>query len=100
MAFGFRSEREVSVVAVSLDRKSTRLNSSHGYTSYAVFCLKKTAGATDAARRTGAKTAEAQAAHRLFFFYGGGARRDLHSVPRPRSSDRARVRGFGGRRII
>src|SRR5205809_1985625 len=22
------------------DRKSTRLNSSHGYTSYAVFCLK------------------------------------------------------------
>src|SRR5687768_18354043 len=24
-----------------LDRKSTRLNSSHGYTSYAVFCLKK-----------------------------------------------------------
>src|SRR2546422_1441356 len=35
-------------VAVSLgparekqDRKSTRLNSSHGYISYAVFCLKK-----------------------------------------------------------
>src|SRR2546422_2217822 len=30
--------------AVSLprrDRKSTRLNSSHGYISYAVFCLKK-----------------------------------------------------------
>src|SRR2546429_3174360 len=24
------------------DRKSTRLNSSHGYISYAVFCLKKT----------------------------------------------------------
>src|SRR6266550_7239591 len=23
------------------DRKSTRLNSSHGYISYAVFCLKK-----------------------------------------------------------
>src|SRR2546422_5169110 len=23
------------------DRKSTRLNSSHGYNSYAVFCLKK-----------------------------------------------------------
>src|SRR2546422_7102632 len=32
---GFRRE------AVSLDRKSTRLNSSHGYISYAVFCLKK-----------------------------------------------------------
>src|SRR2546429_5275162 len=27
--------------AVELDRKSTRLNSSHGYISYAVFCLKK-----------------------------------------------------------
>src|SRR5687768_18210077 len=27
--------------AVGVDRKSTRLNSSHGYISYAVFCLKK-----------------------------------------------------------
>src|SRR5687768_14229439 len=27
--------------AVNEDRKSTRLNSSHGYISYAVFCLKK-----------------------------------------------------------
>src|SRR2546422_4370982 len=27
--------------AVQKDRKSTRLNSSHGYISYAVFCLKK-----------------------------------------------------------
>src|SRR5687768_18068804 len=26
---------------LNLDRKSTRLNSSHGYISYAVFCLKK-----------------------------------------------------------
>src|SRR2546429_7041835 len=26
---------------LALDRKSTRLNSSHGYISYAVFCLKK-----------------------------------------------------------
>src|SRR2546422_3232947 len=26
---------------VRADRKSTRLNSSHGYISYAVFCLKK-----------------------------------------------------------
>src|SRR2546422_1847653 len=26
---------------VVVDRKSTRLNSSHGYISYAVFCLKK-----------------------------------------------------------
>src|SRR2546429_6095234 len=28
-------------VPVATDRKSTRLNSSHGYISYAVFCLKK-----------------------------------------------------------
>src|SRR2546422_2288622 len=27
--------------ASARDRKSTRLNSSHGYISYAVFCLKK-----------------------------------------------------------
>src|SRR3954462_1669779 len=31
----------LSVVAVSLDRKSTRLNSSHTIISYAVFCLKE-----------------------------------------------------------
>src|SRR2546422_2653586 len=29
------------------DRKSTRLNSSHGYISYAVFCLKKKKTAED-----------------------------------------------------
>src|SRR2546422_5013692 len=28
-------------VTPKTDRKSTRLNSSHGYISYAVFCLKK-----------------------------------------------------------
>src|SRR2546422_7844942 len=35
--------RYVPWVAARLleDRKSTRLNSSHGYISYAVFCLKK-----------------------------------------------------------
>src|SRR2546422_2574812 len=27
--------------SITRDRKSTRLNSSHGYISYAVFCLKK-----------------------------------------------------------
>src|SRR2546422_5838642 len=31
----------VFVVVYDIDRKSTRLNSSHGYISYAVFCLKK-----------------------------------------------------------
>src|SRR2546429_6240849 len=39
-------ERSVTVVRCECrrcarDRKSTRLNSSHGYISYAVFCLKK-----------------------------------------------------------
>src|SRR2546422_10636062 len=29
------------VTSTKGDRKSTRLNSSHGYISYAVFCLKK-----------------------------------------------------------
>src|SRR2546422_3863849 len=29
-----------SLLYVLTDRKSTRLNSSHGYISYAVFCLK------------------------------------------------------------
>src|SRR2546429_488006 len=35
------SLRDELFVFISLDRKSTRLNSSHGYISYAVFCLKK-----------------------------------------------------------
>src|SRR2546422_5652682 len=33
-----------SAVRQQRDRKSTRLNSSHGYISYAVFCLKKKKG--------------------------------------------------------
>src|SRR3989449_4469797 len=32
---------EDTLVVERSDRKSTRLNSSHGYISYAVFCLKK-----------------------------------------------------------
>src|SRR5687768_18190912 len=35
------AREECHRVLVQLDRKSTRLNSSHGYISYAVFCLKK-----------------------------------------------------------
>src|SRR2546422_6356624 len=30
-----------AILMAAIDRKSTRLNSSHGYISYAVFCLKK-----------------------------------------------------------
>src|SRR2546422_6273577 len=35
-----RGHADPMLVAHGLDRKSTRLNSSHGYISYAVFCLK------------------------------------------------------------
>src|SRR3990172_2331416 len=38
-------ERAPVFVRLGRDRKSTRLNSSHGYISYAVFCLKKSTGA-------------------------------------------------------
>src|SRR5256885_6733302 len=36
-----RSYAETGVDYISVDRKSTRLNSSHLVISYAVFCLKK-----------------------------------------------------------
>src|SRR2546422_6914067 len=39
--FGERPRRGAQPLAQVEDRKSTRLNSSHGYISYAVFCLKK-----------------------------------------------------------
>src|SRR2546422_5604020 len=38
------------------DRKSTRLNSSHGYISYAVFCLKKKKPGWEARQRNERKT--------------------------------------------
>src|SRR2546422_6662298 len=37
----FSQRRSMESPLASRDRKSTRLNSSHGYISYAVFCLKK-----------------------------------------------------------
>src|SRR2546422_4181302 len=36
-----KGQRGLIVLPALGDRKSTRLNSSHGYISYAVFCLKK-----------------------------------------------------------
>src|SRR5687768_18332747 len=36
-----RRRRIAHVLVPRIDRKSTRQNSSHGYISYAVFCLKK-----------------------------------------------------------
>src|SRR2546422_3466922 len=38
---GARNPHGIGAVLRIADRKSTRLNSSHGYISYAVFCLKK-----------------------------------------------------------
>src|SRR2546429_6328309 len=42
---GVQAGRQIVALAkariAAEDRKSTRLNSSHGYTSYAVFCLQK-----------------------------------------------------------
>src|SRR3712207_7264426 len=38
---GLPTARTWQVQAAALDRKSTRLNSSHANISYAVFCLKK-----------------------------------------------------------
>src|SRR3989449_7598144 len=40
-ARGVRHNGEREAHRLAQDRKSTRLNSSHGYISYAVFCLKK-----------------------------------------------------------
>src|SRR5256884_9439696 len=40
----YDNEKDIALTAdrvQKIDRKSTRLNSSHGYISYAVFCLKK-----------------------------------------------------------
>src|SRR2546422_5948327 len=39
--FEVTRSRSTSGASSDADRKSTRLNSSHGYISYAVFCLKK-----------------------------------------------------------
>src|SRR2546422_8281880 len=40
-AMPFASRSPENSIWTFRDRKSTRLNSSHGYISYAVFCLKK-----------------------------------------------------------
>src|SRR3712207_9006137 len=39
--YGVSALMAIALVATILDRKSTRLNSSHANISYAVFCLKK-----------------------------------------------------------
>src|SRR2546426_3862096 len=49
----FEPDKEEIVPASSLDRKSTRLNSSHLVISYAVFCLKKKKYFVSTIRRRG-----------------------------------------------
>src|SRR2546429_633947 len=41
MVVGIFRKATAKLIRQGGDRKSTRLNSSHGYISYAVFCLKK-----------------------------------------------------------
>src|SRR5205809_5233812 len=55
-----RYVHEVDLVG---DRKSTRLNSSHGYTSYAVFCLKKKTVFVSTARSIRSTTVKTLAPH-------------------------------------
>src|SRR5258707_3023581 len=40
-AVGNANDSDVNIKIVGIDRKSTRLNSSHANISYAVFCLQK-----------------------------------------------------------
>src|SRR5947209_12411302 len=58
-----RSEDQCTI-ATLLDRKSTRLNSSHANISYAVFCLKKKRSAA-AATRSGRVTDSARRQHHI-----------------------------------
>src|SRR2546429_7355745 len=52
-----------------VDRKSTRLNSSHGYISYAVFCLKKKRILLHPAVIGGALGSHAHFAHRAIAYH-------------------------------
>src|SRR2546430_5959033 len=52
MVFGAMSDRRDPTRFLPLDRKSTRLNSSHSQISYAVFCLKKKKTAQPSTPRT------------------------------------------------
>src|SRR5438270_247008 len=66
---------ELIVFSFKLDRKSTRLNSSHSQISYAVFCLKKK------------NNQPLPLSCSVLFLDRHGAPRDLHSFPTRRSSD-------------
>src|SRR5690606_2871767 len=84
----------VDPVTGDVDRKSTRLNSSHVKISYAVFCLKKkkqdysySARAQTLSPCRAARSPLTSSARSRLFFHGYGNHRDLHSFPTRRSSD-------------
>src|SRR5690625_5501267 len=52
-SFGYQTPGVMFNVDPQIDRKSTRLNSSHVAISYAVFCLKKKRTAVSATTKTG-----------------------------------------------
>src|SRR5205809_2294824 len=52
---------EIKHAGIGRDRKSTRLNSSHGYISYAVFCLKKKKKKKNSTRR--------KTNHRIIYYH-------------------------------
>src|SRR3712207_8248119 len=49
---GLRMQQSAGFITFFVDRKSTRLNSSHANISYAVFCLKKKIHTTQMTRST------------------------------------------------
>src|SRR2546430_4859222 len=69
--------RTTSKMSGPIDRKSTRLNSSHSQTPYAVFCLKKSYAAF---ARLPATIAEDGSMHRQFSFRGDRLSRSLRIV--------------------
>src|SRR2546422_130821 len=73
-----RLVHEEKMLAAQEDRKSTRLNSSHGYISYSVFCLKK----KKKPFRNGSRAA-----------LGHDSRRSLSSSRRYIAPGRRRIRG-------
>src|SRR5438105_9145329 len=66
------------------DRKSTRLNSSHEWISYAVFCLKKKKSALDMSLASKRSTTVCKTKHR---YEGGGV------ISEPAVADRERRAG-------
>src|SRR2546422_7656527 len=66
---GARRVDAVEADARAEDRKSTRLNSSHGYISYAVFCLKKKKKKKKISKREFRKPHARQLLKRFFSVY-------------------------------